>query len=127
MPEDYQVEVKRNTYKAVALAAYERGFLALEMEEYSVALREFSSASGAGFVPAMFELSELYRKGWGIKQDRTEAMRWLNWAAEEGNAEAHYRLGLINFDNENREYFLRFATEQGHIEASWLMKQKLPF
>jgi hypothetical protein len=60
----------------------------------------------------------------GVKQDAQEAARWLRDAADGGEVEAQYNLGLMLAVGEGMEQdlgaakvALRKASEQGHAQA----------
>jgi len=53
------------------------------------ALRLYRIAAGQDYVPALFNLGELYAKGMeGLPSNRPEALRWYRKAAALGNASA---------------------------------------
>ena len=62
----------------------------------------------------------MYRNGEGVPQDYAEAVKWYRLAAEQGDADAQYNLGLM-YDNGNgvpQDYkeavkWYRLAAEQG--------------
>ena len=43
-------------------------------------------------------LAECYYKGRGVKQDYKEAMKWYHKAADQGDADALYELGLFYYE-----------------------------
>ena len=73
-----------------------------------------------------YELGRKYWKGDGVPQDIEKAAYWFIKAAEQGNAEAQFRLGTIDFpkdgvpfavfleDLEKAIYWLTKAAEQGN-------------
>ena len=52
-------------------------------------------AAEAGDPDAELRLASMYYRGEGMEQDYREAAKWYRKAAEQGNAEAQYRLGEI--------------------------------
>ena len=70
------------------------------------------------------ELGLAYSARAGVRQDVTEAARWLRLAAEQGHAEAQNRLGFcygrgegVPADPVEAVRWFRMAAEQGHSEA----------
>ena len=60
------------------------------------ALDETTTLAESGEPIAQLKLANAYAQGVGVKQDFTEAARWYSRAAEQGNAEAQYYLGVIH-------------------------------
>ena len=66
-----------------------------------------------------------YHFGAGVPQDRAEAVRWYRAAAEQGNAEGQWRLGMryatgrgVPLDHVAAYAWLNLAAAQGHEEAA---------
>ena len=51
-------------------------------------------AAEQGDATAQFNLAVMYAKGEGVPQDDPEAVRWYRLAAEQGQADAQYGLGV---------------------------------
>ena len=73
-----------------------------------------------------FDHSSIYAKGEGVSQDDAEAVRWFRLAAEQGDAEAQYNLGLIFVtgtdvpqDDTVAAKWFRLAADQGRYEAQF--------
>lgn len=73
---------------------------------------------------AEHSLGIMYRKGMGVPQDYTEAVRWSRRAAEQGHPVAQYNLGIIYYkgmgvpqDYAEAVRWLRRAAEQEHPGA----------
>ena len=69
-------------------------------------------------------LGFLYRKGWGVAPDDTEAAKWYRKAAEQGDAVAQFNLGQmyekgegVGQDREEAVKWYREAAGQGDAEA----------
>ncbi len=68
------------------------------------------------------------KKAKGVAHDRIQAMKWYQKAADQGLAEAQYRLGMMFIsqdggvsDGSNALLSLRKAAEQGHLKSqSWV-------
>ena len=60
-----------------------------------LALSEYRAAAELGFTPAFMRLAEISLNGeGGLPVDHEQAVHWLRLAAESGNAEAHFGLGV---------------------------------
>ena len=68
----------------------------------------------------------MYDEGRGVPQDYAEAARWFRLAADQGDAEAEYNLGVTYDEGEGvpqddaeaaRRY--RLAADQGHVSAQF--------
>jgi TPR repeat protein len=71
-----------------------------------------------------------YDIGEGVSQDKIEAVKWYRLAAEQGNAEAQYYLGVsydigegVSQDKIEAVKWYRLAAEQGHAEAQDMLSQ----
>jgi TPR repeat protein len=67
-----------------------------------------------------------YLEGTGITQDEKEGVRWLKTAAENGNMDAVFNLGVYFFqkgDENTGTEWLRIAAEQGHEKATEFLKE----
>jgi hypothetical protein len=66
-----------------------------------------------GNADAQSILGAMYRKGRGVPQDETEAVKWFRKAAEQGNADAQYNLGVMYANGD--------AVPQDYVQAHmWL-------
>ena len=74
-----------------AKAAYDAG-------EYDTALELLIPLAEAGDAIAQHNLGVMYRDGFGVPQDNSEAVKWTRKAAEQGYAEAQYNLGKVYQD-----------------------------
>jgi hypothetical protein len=70
----------------------------------------------------------MYNYGQGVNQNYEEAAKWYRLAADQGNADGQYRLGLIyaigqgvkqNYEEAAKWY--RLAAEQGNSDAQYLL------
>jgi len=67
-------------------------------------------------------LGECYRNGFGVEQNAEEAEKWYRKAAEQGNADAQYELGIWYLDGDDEKAavkWVRKAAEQGHMDAQY--------
>ena len=72
----------------------------------------------------------MYNNGQGVPQDYQEAARWYRKAAEQGNANAQYNLGIMYYngrgvpedDSEAVRWFKK-AAAQGYANAKKTLQQ----
>jgi TPR repeat protein len=79
-------------------AEFEAGRDAYEKGDYTEALNEFLPSVMEGDINAQFYLALMYEKGAGVPQDPFKAFKWYNLAAEQGNPEAMFKLGVYYYD-----------------------------
>jgi TPR repeat protein len=84
--------VARSADPAVDLAfgAYQRGFFATALKEATKRL-----AANPKDGPAMTLIGEIYRDGVSVRRDPAEAARWYRLAADVGDRQARFALGLL--------------------------------
>ncbi len=93
--------------------------------EMQAVLRRTQSGDSAAALLAAHD----YAAGNGVRQDQNVADRWLRAAAEQGNAQAQYELGLRlanktpSGSSEAATEWLRRAGEQGHPDALFRLGQ----
>ena len=56
----------------------------------------------------------MHKNGWGVAQDDAEAARWYRLAAEQGDADAQFNLGLMYADGER---WVNMTVEQGRVSV----------
>ena len=71
------------------------GKLAYDRGHYNTAYRRFLEASSLGSARARTEIALLYLSGKGVPKDDNTALKWFSKAADQGDAEAQYNLGLL--------------------------------
>ena len=81
-----------------ARAEFEAGRKAFENGDYAKALNEFLPSVMEGNTDAQFYLALMYEIGAGVPQDPHKAFKWYNLAAEQGNPEAMFKLGVYYYD-----------------------------
>ena len=98
---------------------------AYQQKEYITALKEFTVLAEQGDAVAQLALGRMYMIGQGVKQDREEAVKWLNASATQGNADAQFFLGamylLPQTDIGTGIKWLRVSAEQGNQDAQYLL------
>lgn len=84
----------------------------------------YQQAAEQGDSDSQCNLGFLYRKGWGVAPDDTEAAKWYRKAAEQGDAVAQFNLGQmyekgegVGQDREEAVKWYREAAGQGDAEA----------
>ena len=77
---------------------------------------------------AKYQIGNLYRLGFGVKQDFIEAVKYYNQAADLGNVEAQVTMGQIYFcgpvsmqDSVLAFKYFQLAAEKGHAEAQIML------
>jgi TPR repeat protein len=80
-----------------------------KLESFNFSIGEFSLAA------AQFGLASMYFNGWGVLKDYSEAMKWFQKAADQGDAEAQVNLGGMYFNGQ--------GVKQDYAEAvKWFQK-----
>lgn len=97
--------------------------------DYAKAM-ELQEAAEGGSAEAQCQLGRMYAEGKGVHQDDDLAACWYRRAADQGFAEAEYRLGAAYYwvvpeDEVKAEHWVRKAAEQGHAEAQNLLGEIL--
>ena len=89
-------------------------------KEYAKALDSCLQAAVQGDTLSQIGLGEMYRNGYGVAQDNTEAVKWYRKAAEQGDALGQLTLGSMYLNGRGvaQDYaeatkWLRKAAEQG--------------
>lgn len=85
-------------------------------------------SNGHGSIKSYAEIMKTYSKNLSTLQDLSEALRWFQRAAAQGNSIAQLNIGLmyqkglgvIQNDSESRKWML-LAAEQGNASAQYLM------
>ena len=94
-----------------------------EQESEEVRLfKETKIKAEQGDEDAQEKLGWMYCHGFGVPQDKEEAVKWYRKAAEQGDAEAQYELGNMCMffhepPDEDPVKWFRKAAEQGHADA----------
>lgn len=74
------------------MADFEDGLFASHKGDYVTAFREFRSLAEKGHAKAQLHLGIMYEMGLGVKQDYSEASKWYQQAAIQGDKEAQKKL-----------------------------------
>lgn len=111
---------------AAFLALIGYGFM--ERQDYAEAARWYrlgiERSSLGAFEHDAIELARRYYEGDGVPQDRAEAMWWFRFVAEQGNARAQLRLGMMHMtgddvpqDDAEAVRWFRLSADQGNAGA----------
>src|SRR4051794_22015119 len=71
------------------------GLLCYQARDFDAAFKWFKASSSTGHVPALFNLGTMYFKGVGVKQDYSQAAKYLEIAARQGHAKAQNLVGYL--------------------------------
>lgn len=70
-----------------------------DASDFAGALKWTRKAAEGGYLPAIMDMGYLYMYGGkGVRQDVVQARAWYTRAAEQGEAKAHWFLGVLDFD-----------------------------
>jgi TPR repeat protein len=100
-----------------------------EPTDRAAGVTKIKEAADKGYVDAQLEYAEMLYYGRGVVAKDEEAAKYYRMAADQGNADATYRLGgilehgstlgkVIKPDTENAKKYYKIAAEKGHILAN---------
>ena len=105
-------------------AGYAEGKAAFDRGDYETAVEIFEPLAESEDANARYHLGILYRNGWGVPQDDSEAARWFRLAANQDHVEAQFTLGYmyqhgqgVTADIEEAKGWYRKAAHQGDVDA----------
>ena len=101
---------------AVVAADYADGVAAYESEDFNTALTELMPLAKQGDAMAQIYIGVMYEHGEGVPENDTEAVKWYEKAADQGDVDAQRKLSLMY---KNR------AAPQGYLHLD--MSTWLPF
>lgn len=97
---------------------------------FGASFKETLREAQNGDAEAQYNLGLMYYNGYGVRQDKSEAVNWYRKAAEQGHASAQFNLGLMYGKGEGvkQDYteavnWLRKAARQGDTDAQELLKE----
>jgi len=76
---------------------FEKGLTAYKSGDYTTALRIWEPLAGTGFAPAQYSMGLMYENAKGVPKNDETAVKWYTLAAEQGEVEAHYKMGMMHF------------------------------
>jgi TPR repeat protein len=92
--------------------------------KYPEAVAQWRPLADRGDADAQFDLGQAYKLGRGVPQDLRTAQSWFEKAAQQGHLQAQTLLGLILFQNGERERampWLRKGADAGDPRAQYVL------
>ncbi len=111
--EDVTVEEKTPVHQAV-------GYLYEQKGRYDLAIAHYDAAIKNGSVISAYNRAILWDNGWGCTANAIEARKLYTFAAEKGDVDAQYNLGIMyaNMNTPERaSFWYKQAQNQGHLLA----------
>lgn len=84
-----------NSNQALSLQDKEGDVHQALLLQASLAVQKLTSAAAYGNALAQLSLGNLYLSGHGVPQDHKQAFKWIQAAAQQGNAQAQNNLGVM--------------------------------
>jgi cell division septation protein DedD len=107
-----------------AYADVQAGINAWQSGNFEGALKEWRPLADKGDADAQFNLGQAYKLGRGVRADLKIAQSWYEKAAQQGHGQAQANLGLILFQNGERERampWIRRAADAGDPRAQYVL------
>jgi cell division septation protein DedD len=107
-----------------ALADVKRGIEAWQSGNYPAAITEWRPLADAGDADAQFNMGQAYMLGRGVPSDQKIAQGWYEKAARQGHEPAQANLGLLLFQNGQREAampWIEKAADYGDPRAQYVL------
>lgn len=107
-----------------AFAGVKEGVEAWQSGDYPKAVAEWRAPANAGDPDAQFNLGQAYKLGRGVPLDPAAALDWYRKSAASGHEQAQATLGLLLFQNGQREEamtWLKKAADQGEARAQYVV------
>ena len=90
----------------------------------SDSVKKYLAAAKAGDAYAQYNLGVCYYNGYGVTQDKSQAVYWYRKAADQGHDMAQFNLGVCYYngygvtqDKSQAVYWLKKAADQGNASA----------
>lgn len=93
----------------------EDGVAAYQNKDYANALKHFRPLAAQHNSTALYYLALMYRLGYGVARDKREEAKWLQLAAEKGDANAQFELAI----ELARSAFLKKSPQDGKEAMKW--------
>jgi cell division septation protein DedD len=109
---------------SAALADVKSGVDAWQAGNYGAAISEWRPLADRGDPDAQFNLGQAYKLGRGVPQDLRAAQIWYEKAAQQNHPQAQAILGLLLFQNGERQKalpWLRRAADGGDPRAQYVL------
>ena len=116
------------TQQAPASGDVKRGVEAWEAGDYATAVKLWRPLAIKGDADAQFNLAQAYRFGRSVPLDMKAAEDWYRRAATQGHLQAEDNLGLIMFQNGDRQNtmpMIRRSAERGDPRAQYVLATAL--
>lgn len=119
----YQLAIQQGSTKAMRLIAT----LHLEAKRFSESFKLYKQAADLGDVIAQYNTGVNYLYGQGVDQDQHQAYRYLALAAQGGDADAQFQMGLKMLKDDQLKYqdaglqLLALAAQGGSSQACRLL------
>jgi TPR repeat protein len=117
------MSVARHAVKAFSVALL---FLSMAVAVSTQGIAELKKQAAAGDAKAQYNLGVAYANGYGVSEDKSEALRWWRKAADQGYVKAEFRLGVaydlgdgVPRDEAESVRWYRKAADQGDAEAQF--------
>ena len=111
----YETRNSANTYafeKSIT-PDLDRASDAYDVGDYATAYTHYKALAEQGNAIAQFNLGIMYKKGYGVPKNNTNAVGWFRKAADQGDAIAQYQLGKM--------YLSGHGVLQNYVEAlKWI-------
>ncbi|HKT15371.1 MAG TPA: SPOR domain-containing protein [Allosphingosinicella sp.] len=107
-----------------ALADVKAGVDAWQAGNFDAAVKEWRPFADKGDADAQFNMGQAYKLGRGVPSDLRLAQSWYQKAAQQGHEQAQANLGLILFQNGEREAaipWIRKAADHGDPRAQYVL------
>ncbi len=110
----------------------DEGMSAFNAGDYQKAQTIWTESAEQGDVSAQINLGAMHAKGLGVVKNRSEALKWLEMAVEQGSAEAMFNLGKLyetQYRDAQADHELSFkwymsAAEDGYVGAQYAVGVK---
>jgi TPR repeat protein len=89
------IELEQGKENPDAIANFEAGIAAYNVNDLPLAYKEFLAASEKGHADSQFNLGLMYEQGIGVGKDEKKAVFWYGKSAAQGNAAAQFNLGVL--------------------------------
>ena len=107
-----------------AWAGFDEGKAAFDNGDYATAMAEWLPLAERDDAEARYSVGLLYRNGWGVQRDDTEAARWFRLAAYQGHINSQFELAFmyehgqgVTSDEIEAAKWYRLAAAQGYADA----------
>lgn len=112
---------------------FRRGYNELERGNYDKAINYLMKAHKKGSLEASYWIGECLYNGWGIEKDQRQSLEYIQYAANKGQIDACFVLGMwycngveignltILADINRGMEWLKIASDKNHSDAQWYL------